>query len=70
MRADCTPPLRFGQAIQASSLALRVKRAATMIGIDVSKIKREDWEVVEYLRNNEAEAFKNFKKLARAKKKG
>lgn len=38
--------------------------------IDVSKIKREDWEVVEYLRANEAERFKELKKLAKAKKKG
>jgi hypothetical protein len=38
--------------------------------IDVTKIKREDWEVVEYLRANEADRFKELKKLARAKKKG
>jgi transcriptional regulator with XRE-family HTH domain len=38
--------------------------------IDVSKIKREDWEVVEYLRANESDRFKDFKKLAKAKKKG
>lgn len=37
--------------------------------IDVAKIRREDWEVVEYLRANEGEAFKNYKKLARAKRK-
>ena len=37
--------------------------------IDVTKIKRDDWEVVEYLRANEADAFKNYKKLAKAKKK-
>lgn len=38
--------------------------------IDVTKIKREDWEVVEYLRANESDRFKDFKKLAKAKKKG
>lgn len=38
--------------------------------IDVTKIKREDWEVVEYLRANEADRFKELKKLAKAKKKG
>lgn len=38
--------------------------------IDVTKIKREDWEVIEYLRANESEKFKEFKKLAKAKKKG
>lgn len=38
--------------------------------IDVTKIKREDWEVVEYLRANESDRFKELKKLARAKKKG
>ena len=38
--------------------------------IDVTKIRREDWEVVEYLRTNENERFKELKKLAKAKKKG
>ena len=38
--------------------------------IDVTKIKREDWEVIEYLRANESEKFKELKKLAKAKKKG
>jgi len=38
--------------------------------IDVSKIKRDDWEVVEYLRAHESERFKELKKLAKAKKKG
>lgn len=37
--------------------------------IDIAKIKREDFEVVEYLKTNEAEKFKNLKKLARAAKK-
>jgi transcriptional regulator with XRE-family HTH domain len=37
--------------------------------IDIAKIKREDFEVVEYLKANEAEKFKNLKKLARAAKK-
>jgi transcriptional regulator with XRE-family HTH domain len=38
--------------------------------IDVTKIKRDDWEVVEYLRANESDRFKEYKKLAKAKKKG
>jgi len=38
--------------------------------IDVGRIKREDWEVIEYLRANEGERFKELKKLAKAKKKG
>ena len=37
--------------------------------IDISKIKKDDWEVVEYLRTNENEKFKEYKKLAKAKKK-
>ena len=38
--------------------------------IDIGKIKKDDWEVVEYLRANENERFKEYKKLAKAKKKG
>jgi transcriptional regulator with XRE-family HTH domain len=38
--------------------------------IDIGKIKKDDWEVVEYLRANESERFKEYKKLAKAKKKG
>ena len=38
--------------------------------IDIGRIKKEDWEVVEYLRANESERFKEYKKLAKAKKKG
>lgn len=37
--------------------------------IDVAKIKRDDWEVVEYLRSNESDRYKEYKKLAKAKKK-
>lgn len=37
--------------------------------IDISKIKREDFEVIEYLKANEPEKFKSLKKLARAKPK-
>ena len=37
--------------------------------IDIAKIKREDFEVVEYLKTNETEKFKSLKKLARAAKK-
>ena len=38
--------------------------------IDIARIKKDDWEVVEYLRANESERFKEYKKLAKAKKKG
>ncbi len=35
--------------------------------IDIDKIKREDFEVVEYLKATDPEMFKNLKKQARAK---
>ncbi|MCL2345865.1 MAG: hypothetical protein FWC58_08455 [Desulfobulbus sp.] len=34
--------------------------------IDIKSIKREDWEVVEYLKAHEPERFKELKKLARS----
>jgi transcriptional regulator with XRE-family HTH domain len=34
--------------------------------IDISKVRREDFEVVEFLKATEPEKFKNLKKLARA----
>lgn len=37
--------------------------------IDIKTIKREDWEVIEYLKNEEAELFKTLKKSARARAK-
>jgi len=37
--------------------------------IDVDKIKREDYEVVEYLRSEKAALFKELKKEAKAAKK-
>ena len=37
--------------------------------IDISKIKRDDWEVVEYLKANDQELFRSLKKAARAKPK-
>ena len=37
--------------------------------IDISAIKREDWEVVEYLKSQDQELFKTLKKSARAKAK-
>jgi transcriptional regulator with XRE-family HTH domain len=37
--------------------------------IDIGRIKKEDWEVVEYLRAHEGERFKDYKKAAKAKKK-
>lgn len=38
--------------------------------IDINKVRKEDFEVVEYLRAKESEMFKNLKKQARAYKKG
>ena len=35
--------------------------------IDIKAIKREDWEVIEYLRANESELFKSLKKSPRSK---
>ncbi len=35
--------------------------------IDISKIKRDDWEVVEYLKSSDPELFKSLKKAAKAK---
>jgi transcriptional regulator with XRE-family HTH domain len=37
--------------------------------IDIGKIRREDYEVIEYLRGNEQELFKELKKKAKAAKK-
>ncbi len=38
--------------------------------IDIQKIKKEDWEVVEYLKAKKPDLFKELKKEARAAKKG
>ena len=38
--------------------------------IDIQRIKREDMEVIEYLRSEESELFKTLKKSAKAWKKG
>jgi len=37
--------------------------------IDIQRIKREDIDVIEYLKNEEAELFKTLKKSAKSKKK-
>ena len=37
--------------------------------IDISKIKRDDWEVVEYLKSSDPDLFKSLKKAAKAKTK-
>ncbi|WP_415035433.1 helix-turn-helix domain-containing protein [Azonexus sp.] len=37
--------------------------------IDVKNIKQEDWEVADYLRNEEPELFKTLKKAARSRSK-
>ena len=34
--------------------------------IDITKIKREDYEVAEYLKSHDKEQYNNLKKLARA----
>jgi transcriptional regulator with XRE-family HTH domain len=38
--------------------------------IDIQKIKKEDWEVIEYLKAKKPDLFKELKKEARAAKKG
>lgn len=38
--------------------------------IDINRIKREDMDVIDYLRANDPEMFKTLKKQARTKKKG
>ncbi|MEW5889391.1 MAG: helix-turn-helix domain-containing protein [Pseudomonadota bacterium] len=35
--------------------------------IDINKIRRDDWEVVEYLKSHDPELYKQLKKAARAK---
>jgi len=35
--------------------------------IDIGKIKRDDWEVIEYLKSNDPEQFKSLKKAAKGK---
>ncbi|CAG0986237.1 hypothetical protein RHDC4_02204 [Rhodocyclaceae bacterium] len=34
--------------------------------IDISKVKKDDFEVVEFLKSNDPEAFRNLKKQAKA----
>jgi transcriptional regulator with XRE-family HTH domain len=34
--------------------------------IDINKVRREDFEVVDFLKNNDPELFKNLKKQAKA----
>ncbi|HCX34241.1 MAG TPA: transcriptional regulator [Rhodocyclaceae bacterium] len=36
-------------------------------GVDINKIRREDYEVIEYLKASDPELFKSLKKQARAK---
>ncbi len=36
-------------------------------GIDINKLRREDYEVIEYLKAHDPELFKSLKKQARAK---
>ncbi|MGA9395717.1 MAG: transcriptional regulator [Azonexus sp.] len=37
--------------------------------IDIKMIKREDWDVIEYLKSQEPELYKSLKKSARSKSK-
>ena len=37
--------------------------------IDIKSIKREDWDVIEYLKTQEPEMYKSLKKSARSKSK-
>lgn len=38
--------------------------------IDIAKVKKDDFEVVEYLKSHDPETFKSLKKQAKAAKKG
>lgn len=38
--------------------------------IDIQKIKKEDWEVIEYLKSKKPDLFKELKKEARTARKG
>lgn len=38
--------------------------------IDIAKIKRDDYEVIEFLKSTKPDLFKELKKEAKAKKKG
>lgn len=38
--------------------------------IDIAKVRKEDFEVVEYLKSHKSDLFKDFKKQAKAAKKG
>lgn len=38
--------------------------------IDIAKVRKEDFEVVEYLKSHDSELFKSLKKQAKAAKKG
>lgn len=38
--------------------------------IDIQKIKKEDYEVIEFLKSQKADLFKDLKKQAKAQKKG
>ena len=38
-------------------------------GIDIAKVKREDYEILEYLKENQAELYKSLKRQARSKNK-
>jgi len=38
--------------------------------IDIATIRREDWEIIEYLKANESELYKSLKKSAKGSSKG
>lgn len=38
--------------------------------IDIQKIRKEDYEVIEFLRSSKSDLFKDLKKQAKAQKKG
>lgn len=38
--------------------------------IDIAKVRKEDFEVVEYLKSHDSDLFKSLKKQAKAAKKG
>lgn len=38
--------------------------------LDLSKVKKEDFEIIEYLKNEQPELYRNLRKVAKAKRRG
>ncbi|HEX5126876.1 MAG TPA: helix-turn-helix domain-containing protein [Rhodocyclaceae bacterium] len=60
---------RYESGRNIPSPVLALLRLVHIEQIDINKIKKDDYEVIEYLRSSKAELFKTLKKDAKAKKK-